>query len=50
MHYLTIDNAKTIKGESEGYLTGILYLAPHTLAGGPNVCPHATAEIGRAHV
>lgn len=43
MHYLTIDNAKTTKGESEGYLTGILYLAPHTLAGGPNVCPHATA-------
>lgn len=41
MKYLTTENAKTTKGESSGYLTGILYLAPATLAG-KNVCPHAS--------
>lgn len=34
-------DSKTIKGVKQGYLTGILYLAPHTLAGGANVCPNA---------
>lgn len=38
---LTTQNAKTSKGESLGYLTGILYLAPADMAG-RNVCPHAT--------
>lgn len=38
---LTIGNAKTIKGEPLGYLTGMLYLAPH-LESGRNVCPFAT--------
>jgi hypothetical protein len=33
-------DAKTIKGETEGVLTGIMYLAPHKLAGA-NVCPMA---------
>ena len=42
MKYLTTDNAKTTKGESLGYLTAILYLAPSTLSG-RNVCPHASA-------
>ena len=41
MKYLTTENAKTIKGESLGYLTGILYLAPSDLSG-RNVCPHAS--------
>jgi hypothetical protein len=41
---LNVDrNAKTIKGKSQGYLTGILYLAPANLAGVGNVCPHASA-------
>lgn len=34
-------DAKTIKGESLGFYTGILYLAPSTLAGRGNVCPMA---------
>jgi hypothetical protein len=43
---LTIENAKTIKGESLGYLTGILYLAPANESapfGGGNLCPMASA-------
>jgi len=39
--YLTSGDAKTSKGESLGFLTGILYLAPHTLAG-RNVCTFAS--------
>lgn len=35
-------DAKTVKGEARGYLTGILYLAPHTLAGVGNLCADAT--------
>jgi hypothetical protein len=42
MNYLSIDtNAKTIKGQTKGYLTGILYLAPADLSG-KNLCPHAS--------
>ena len=44
MHYLTTQNAKTTKGEDLGYLTGILYLAPHTIAGRKTVCPFASPE------
>jgi len=41
---LSIDtNAKTVKGQKRGYLTGILYLAPGRLSGLINVCPHASA-------
>lgn len=39
---LTHDNAKTSKGESLGWLTAILYLAPADLSG-RNVCPMASA-------
>ena len=39
-------NAKTVKGEQLGFLTGILYLAPYNL-GGQNVCP--MAEIAQCH-
>ena len=43
MNLLSIDtNAKTVKGQSKGYLTGILYLAPGRLSGLVNVCPHAS--------
>jgi hypothetical protein len=42
MKYLTTENAKTSKGESLGYLTAILYLAPSYLSGN-NVCPFASA-------
>jgi hypothetical protein len=42
MALLSISNdAKTIKGQKRGYLTGILYLAPHKLSG-RNLCPNAS--------
>jgi hypothetical protein len=37
-------NEKSPKGEAQGYLTAMLYLAPHTLAGGKSVCPHSTED------
>ena len=41
---LSIDtNAKTVKGQKRGFMTGILYLAPGKLSGLINVCPHASA-------
>jgi hypothetical protein len=40
---ITFKNAKTVKGEKEGFLTGILYLAPANVSGVLNVCPKATA-------
>lgn len=40
---LSIDtNAKTVKGQRKGYLTGILYLAPDRVSGAINVCPNAS--------
>jgi len=42
MGLLTIENAKTIKGEKLGYLTGILYLAPASESGVMNVCQYAS--------
>lgn len=44
MHYLTTENAKTTKGESLGFLTGILYLAPAYVSGVLNVCTHASEQ------
>ncbi len=41
-------DSKTVKGEKFGYLTGILYLAPHTIAGPQSVCPFATNECKAA--
>lgn len=39
---LSIDtNAKTVKGQKYGYLTGILYLAPNTVGGYGNLCAMA---------
>lgn len=34
-------DAKTSKGSKKGFLTGILYMAPYTVAGGANMCPMA---------
>lgn len=48
---LTIENAKTVKGESLGYLTGILYLAPADESvpfGGKNLCPLASKGCAAA--
>ena len=39
---LTVENYKTVKGQSLGYLTGILYLAPSNESGVMNTCPMAT--------
>lgn len=36
-------DAKTSKGEKDGYLTGILYLAPSTTSGQADLCPNASA-------
>lgn len=42
MKLLSIDSdPKTTKGKAYGYLTGIMYLAPHTLSG-RNLCPDAS--------
>lgn len=41
MKLLGTSSAKTVKGESLSYLTGILYLSPSTLSGVGNVCPWA---------
>jgi hypothetical protein len=46
--FLTVQNAKTSKGESLGYLTGILYLAPADLVKGVNLCPFATEGCKKA--
>jgi len=43
-HFLTVENAKTTKGAAQGYLTGILYLAPHKITGF-NFCSHARTCI-----
>lgn len=39
---LSTRNMKTFKGEARGYLSAILYMAPHTIAGGKTLCPHST--------
>lgn len=49
MKLLSIGNAKTTKGESLGYLTGILYLAPHRIADKTvSLCPYSTAGCRKA--
>lgn len=35
-------DAKTVKGQKSGYMTGILYLAPSNQSGVMNTCPHAS--------
>lgn len=42
-NYLSVGNdAKTIKGQKQGVLTGILYLAPHNIASPKSICPFST--------
>lgn len=56
MKLLSINaDTKTTKGTSKGYLTGIVYLAPHTLAGikddagnNVNLCPGSNAECRKS--
>jgi hypothetical protein len=44
MNYLSVgSDAKTVKGEKQGYLTGILYLAPAQEASPKTLCPFSTA-------
>ena len=45
---LTEQNYKTTKGESFGYLTGILYMAPADMVAGINVCKFASAGCKKA--
>lgn len=40
LRLLTVNNTKTAKGTKQGYLTGVLHLAPYKLSG-YNVCPMA---------
>ena len=40
---LTVNSPKTVKGEKLGFLTGILYLAPHLIASAKTICPFSTA-------
>src|SRR6478736_3115177 len=48
-HLLSVgDDPKTVKGQKHGYLTGIIYLAPHKLSGLGNVCPHASKGCAKA--
>jgi hypothetical protein len=45
---LSIDtNAKTVKGQKLGYVTAILYLAPHKISG-KNLCPFASKGCAQA--
>jgi hypothetical protein len=45
---LAIDtNAKTVKGQKLGYVTAILYLAPHKISG-KNLCPFASKGCAQA--
>jgi hypothetical protein len=45
---LSVDtNAKTVKGQKLGYVTAILYLAPHKISG-KNLCPFASKGCAQA--
>ena len=44
MKILGLSNAKTVKGEKLGWLTGICYLAPYTMADRGNVCKDSTPD------
>lgn len=49
MKLLGIDtNAKTVKGQEQGWITAILYLAPERQSGIMNVCPSASAGCAAA--
>jgi hypothetical protein len=47
--FLSVESdAKTVKGQSQGYLTGILYLAPANECGIANLCTSSTEECRAA--
>jgi hypothetical protein len=39
---LTLQTAKTVKGEALGWASAIMYLQPHTLVSRKSLCPHST--------
>lgn len=41
---LTLQSAKTIKGEKKGYLTGILYMSAASSSGITDLCPYSSPE------
>jgi hypothetical protein len=46
---LTTENAKTVKGEKDGYKTYILYMSSHTKnSAGKNLCPFASESCAKA--
>ena len=47
MKLLTTENAKTVKGEKYGWITGILYLSSSRNSG-YNVCPHSDKACRKA--
>jgi hypothetical protein len=48
-HLMSVGNdAKTVKGERFGYITGLVYLAPHTQSGLGNICPWASSGCAAA--
>lgn len=44
----SFDSPKAIKADKYGYLNAIHYLAPHSLAGVGNLCPHASPACSAA--
>lgn len=44
---LTALSAKTVKGEELGWVTGIMYLQPHTLESDKTLCPFSTEACRR---
>lgn len=44
---LTVNSPKTLKSLPYDYITGILYLAPHTVGGTKNVCRHSSPMCRR---
>lgn len=44
----SLDSAKAIKAQSFGYLNAIMYMAPATMAGVGNLCPHASTQCAAA--
>jgi hypothetical protein len=44
----SLDSAKAVKAQSYGWLNGIHYMAPATMAGVGNLCPHASPACAAA--
>lgn len=49
MNLLGTGNSKTVKGEKKGWITYVMYLAPHKQnSKGKNLCPHASTGCAEA--